>query len=112
MEVYKIPLAQKESILLDYVLTLQHWDPHYLEELMTKYLAIRESNARVLTGVTSYLEVDDSPVFDEVIAMVPPLFVIGGEEVGFSLKTKLYRARYSLEKEVEDARKNRPYDEA
>lgn len=115
---FEIKLTTKESVLLDYVLTLHQYDENLLGKLVAPlhYGIIRAANAEVLCGLTDILEVDeaDKVVFDEVIAMIPPIFIIGGEEVGFTLKCKLYAARFGWEdaKSGKDHTQNKTEDGA
>ena len=104
-ETFTVQLTLKESVLIDHVLTLHQWDREFLGQLMTEFRLIREANARVLCGGTDKIVFACERTTDEVIAMIPPIFVIGGEEVGFSLKTKMYNGRYNL-KEKEDANRD------
>ena len=100
-----INICLEESILLDYVLTLHQWDDILLSKLLVDFKEIRQNNAKVFCGITDLLELpEDEAQLDIIIALVPPIFVIGGQEVGYSLKKKLYQFRYNLQEIKNDSK--------
>ncbi|MEX2430534.1 MAG: hypothetical protein WD645_01280 [Dehalococcoidia bacterium] len=89
-ERYVVPVSFAEAHLLDWVLTAHQWDQELISRLDTDRIwAIREEVARRLVGHTDVVSLEHDDV-RLLLIITPVLFAVGTEEVGSSLKRKLY----------------------
>lgn len=107
---YKIKTTPNELLLLDWVLTMHSWDQSLLDKLTRDYSKLRESIGLVLTEVFDTVQIESHQI-DELMAMIPIMFRIGGEDVGLSLKKKLWRARLNLA-DPEETHANQDYPQS
>ena len=90
----RIAVTRNEAVLLDYLLTAHSWDEALLERLQSHFVrGIRREAARVLTGHTDSVVLEENTI-SYLVALVPPIFPMGAEDVGLNLKRKLYLALY------------------
>lgn len=87
---FSLTITPGEAILLDWIFTLHSWDKE-LEDRLSKKIFLRE---RIALAVAWEKEIDLSLEEDEIkelLIWVPIIWRLGQEDVGFSLKQKLYR---------------------
>ena len=110
MEGYRVPAEAQEAMLLDWVLTMHTYSPDYLEYLMKPDAQqMRAQAGRIIIDGSGELELLEEEM-KWLLAILPITFRFGKEDVGFSLKRKLYEAylgkRLNLEEEVSHASHN------
>jgi hypothetical protein len=100
MEGYRVQATGQEAMLVDWVLTLHNYSPDYLEYLMKPDMQqMRYQAGRIILdekGEFSLLE----PEIKWLLAVLPITFRFGKEDVGFSLKKKLYEAYLGKNPEI------------
>jgi len=102
---YKLHLTLDEVYLIDWLLTLHSYDGELYEKLNSPELtALKSELGKVLLGEQDYIEIEDIE-FKWIFTSCPITFRWGyGEDIGISLKTKLYRLfLYGIDKEVTDS---------
>ena len=110
---YKLHLTLDEVYLIDWLLTLHSYDGELYERLNSpELIALKLELGKVLVGEREYIEIEETE-FKWIFTSCPITFRWGyGEDVGLSLKTKLYRLfLYGVDKEVKDSSDSMP-DEA
>lgn len=92
MNGYTVKANAQEAMLLDWVLTLHTYDPEYLDYLMKPDVQqLRYQAGRIIVDGQGELELLEEEV-KWLLAIVPITFRFGKEDVGFSLKKRLYEA--------------------
>ena len=103
--IHNIELVAEEAMLLDWVLTLHSYDEAFLGWLMqpdVQQWRYQAGTIIVKGKGTISLQDDDIKV---LLAFIPITFRFDEVDVGFSLKTKLYRSYLNIPEEKEDASK-------
>jgi hypothetical protein len=104
--VHTIQISVSESYVLDWVLTAHSWDPEVIGRLRSASMQdLRLRIGRVPAGHTNELVLNDEEV-DQLLVLVPVLFMVGTEEVGSSVKKKLYECLIGEKRDASDARSN------
>jgi hypothetical protein len=86
----EVELTREEAICVDYVLTSPSWDADTLGRLDTDRMwAIRRQLGRVLIGHNEPLVLSEDDV-RMLLLIVPGLFAVGTQEVGSSVRRKLF----------------------
>jgi hypothetical protein len=89
-ERFIVPVTFAEAHLLDWVLTAHQWDQALVDKLDTERMwLLREEVGRRLVGHTDVVNLEHEDV-RLLLVITPVLFAVGTEEVGSSLKRKLY----------------------
>jgi len=92
MEGYRIQSNAQEAMLVDWVLTMHSYSPDYLEFLMKPDIQqMRLQAGRIIIDDSGEFELLEGEV-KWLLAILPITFRFGKEDVGFSLKRKLYEA--------------------
>ena len=102
---YKLHLTMDEVYLIDWLITLHSYDSELYEKLNSpELIALKSELGKVLLGEQDYIEIEETE-FKWIFTSCPITFRWGyGEDVGMSLKTKLYRLfLYGVDKEVNDS---------
>ena len=102
---YKLHLTMDEAYLIDWLITLHSYDGELYERLNSPELtALKAELGRVLLQEKDYIEIEETE-FKWVFTSCPITFRWGyGEDVGMSLKTKLYRLFiYGIDTEEESS---------
>ena len=102
---YKLHLTIDEAYLIDWLLTLHSYDGELYEKLNSPELtALKSELGKVLLGEQDCIEIEETE-FKWIFTSCPITFRWGyGEDVGMSLKTKLYRLfLYGVDTEVNDS---------
>lgn len=92
-----------EAYLIDWLITLHSYDGELYERLNSPELtALKSELGKVLLQERDYIEIEETE-FKWIFTSCPITFRWGyGEDVGMSLKTKLYRLfLYGIDKEEE-----------
>ncbi len=89
---YKLHLEMDEAYLIDWLITLHSYDGELYERLNSPELtALKSELGQVLLQEKKYIEIEETE-FKWIFTSCPITFRWGyGEDVGMSLKTKLYR---------------------
>jgi len=89
---YRLHLEQDEAYLIDWLITLHSYDGELFEILNSPELtALKLELGKVLLGEKDYIEIEETE-FKWIFTSCPITFRWGyGEDVGVSLKTKLYK---------------------
>ena len=102
---YKLHLTMDEAYLIDWLITLHSYDGELYERLNSPELtALKAELGRVLLQEKDYIEIEETE-FKWIFTTCPITFRWGyGEDVGMSLKTKLYRLFiYGIDTEEESS---------
>ncbi len=92
MEGYRIEANAQEAMLVDWVLTMHSYSSDYLDYLMKPDIQqMRYQAGRIIVDGTGEFELLESEL-KWILAILPITFRFGKEDVGFSLKKKLYEA--------------------
>jgi hypothetical protein len=92
MDGYRIEANAQEAMLVDWVLTLHSYSPDFLEYLMKPDIQqMRYQAGRIVIDNTGEFELLEEEM-KWLLAILPITFRFGKEDVGFSLKRKLYEA--------------------
>ena len=94
-----------EAYLIDWLITLHSYDGELYERLNSPELtALKAELGKVLLVERDYIEIEETE-FKWIFTSCPITFRWGyGEDVGMSLKTKLYRLfLYGVDKEVDES---------
>jgi hypothetical protein len=92
MDGYRIETEAQEAMLLDWVLTLHSYSADTLEYLMKPNVQqMRNQAGHIIIDGTGELELLEEEL-KWLLAIVPITFRFGKEDVGFTLKRKLYEA--------------------
>ena len=92
MEGYRVETDAQEAMLVDWVLTLHSYSADYLDYLMKPDIQqMRYQAGQIIIDGTGELELLEAEM-KWLLAIVPITFRFGKEDVGFSLKKKLYEA--------------------
>ena len=92
-----------EAYLIDWLITLHSYDGELYERLNSpELIALKSELGRVLLNEKDFIEIEETE-FKWIFTTCPITFRWGyGEDVGMSLKTKLYRLFiYGVDKEEE-----------
>ena len=99
---YKLHLTLDEVYLIDWLITLHSYDGELYERLNSpELIALKSELGKVLVGERDYIEIEETE-FKWIFTSCPITFRWGyGEDVGMSLKTKLYRLfLYGVDTEI------------
>ncbi len=92
MEGYRIQANAQEAMLVDWVLTMHSYSPEYLDYLMKPDIQqMRLQAGRIIVDDIGEFELLEGEL-KWLLAILPITFRFGKEDVGFSLKRKLYEA--------------------
>jgi hypothetical protein len=92
MEGYRIEVEPQEAMLVDWVLTLHNYSADYLEYLMKPDVQqMRFQAGQIIVDGSGQFELLEAEM-KWLLAILPITFRFGKEDVGFSLKKKLYEA--------------------
>ncbi len=111
MEGYRIKATSQEAMLVDWVLTLHNYSPDYLEYLMKPDIQqMRYQAGRIIVDDAGEFELLEAEI-KWLLAILPITFRFGKEDVGYSLKKKLFEAYLGKklelpQEEVSHARSN------
>lgn len=95
-----ITLEGEEGMLIDWLLTMHSYSQEYLDWAMTEdFKQLRYQAGNIILDGKGLLEVEEG-VLDILLAITPITFRFGTEDVGYSLKKKLYDARLVRFKEI------------
>ena len=98
---YKLHLEMDEAYLIDWIITLHSYDPELFERLNSPELTqLKAELGRVILEEKDFIEIEETE-FKWIFTNCPITFRWGyGEDVGMSLKLKLYRLfLYGIDKE-------------
>ena len=102
---YKLHLTLDEAYLIDWLITLHSYDGELYERLNSpELIALKSELGKVLVGERDYIEIEETE-FKWIFTSCPITFRWGyGEDVGMSLKTKLYRLfLYGVDTEIKES---------
>jgi len=102
---YKLHLTLDEVYLIDWLITLHSYDGELYERLNSpELIALKSELGKVLVGERDYIEIEETE-FKWIFTSCPITFRWGyGEDVGMSLKTKLYRLfLYGVDTEITES---------
>ena len=100
MDGYRINASAQEAMLVDWVLTLHNYSPDYLEYLMKPDIQqMRYQSGRIIVDEGGELELLETEM-KWLLAILPITFRFGKEDVGYSLKRKLYEAYLGKKQEL------------
>ena len=107
---YKLHLTLDEAYLIDWLVTLHSYDGELYEKLNSPELtALKLELGKVLLNERDYIEIEEIE-FKWVFTSCPITFRWGyGEDIGMSLKTKLYRLfLYGVDTDVNESSDSTP----
>ena len=107
---YKLHLTLDEVYLVDWLITLHSYDGELYERLNSPELtALKLELGKILLGEREYIEIEETE-FKWIFTSCPITFRWGyGEDVGMSLKTKLYRLfLYGVDSEIKEPSDSTP----
>jgi len=91
-EGYRVPATGQEAMLVDWVLTLHSYNGEFLDYLMKPDVQqMRYQAGRIILDDQGEFSLLESEI-KWLLAILPITFRFGKEDVGFSLKKKLYEA--------------------
>jgi len=102
---YKLHLTLDEAYLIDWLITLHSYDGELYERLNSpELIALKSELGKILLGERDYIEIEETE-FKWIFTSCPITFRWGyGEDVGMTLKTKLYRLfLYGVDTEVKES---------
>jgi hypothetical protein len=102
---YKLHITMDEAYLIDWLITLHSYDGELYERLNSPELtALKSELGRVLLKEKDHIEIEETE-FKWIFTTCPITFRWGyGEDIGMSLKTKLYRLFiYGIDEEEESS---------
>jgi len=115
-ESFVLHLTPKEALLIDWIFTVHSWDYDLFERLRSKekinlrqrigsaFLAYNsgkdEEETKILNNVLHPVEILKTELL-ELIVVVPNSYQIGIDDIGLSLKQKLYRSLLKIAPEQE-----------
>ena len=102
---YKLHLTLDEAYLIDWLITLHSYDGELYERLNSpELIALKSELGKVLVGERDYIEIEETE-FKWIFTSCPITFRWGyREDVGMSLKTKLYRLfLYGVDTEIKES---------
>jgi hypothetical protein len=89
---YRVEADAQEAMLVDWVLTLHNYSPDYLEYLMKPDIQqMRCQAGRIILDGRGEFELLEEEM-KWLLAILPITFRFGKEDVGYSLKKKLFEA--------------------
>ena len=92
MNGYRVKANAQEAMLVDWILTMHTYSPDYFEYLMKPDVQQMSYQAgRIIIDGEGQLELLDEEI-KWLLACLPITFRFGKEDVGYSLKRKLYEA--------------------
>ncbi len=92
MEGYRVEVDAQEAMLVDWVLTLHNYSADYLEYLMKPDIQqMRYQAGQIIVDGSGQFELLEAEM-KWLLAIIPITFRFGKEDVGFSLKKKLFEA--------------------
>lgn len=92
MESYRIDATAQEAMLVDWVLTLHNYSSEYFDYLMKPDIQqIRYQAGRIIIDDKGEFELLESEI-KWLLTVLPITFRFGKEDVGYSLKKKVYEA--------------------
>ncbi len=92
MEGYRVEVDAQEAMLVDWVLTLHNYSADYLEYLMKPDIQqMRYQAGQIIVDGSGQFELLEGEM-KWLLAIIPITFRFGKEDVGFSLKKKLFEA--------------------
>jgi hypothetical protein len=92
MEGFRVEANAQEAMLVDWVLTLHNYSPDYLEYLMKPDIQqMRYQAGRIIIDNAGEFELLEGEI-KWLLSILPITFRFGKEDVGYSLKKKLYEA--------------------
>jgi hypothetical protein len=101
MDGYRVETDAQEAMLVDWVLTLHSYSPDALDYLMKPDIQqMRCQAGRIIIDGSGELELLEEEM-KWLLAIIPVTFRFGKEDVGFSLKRKLYEAYLGKRMEYE-----------
>jgi len=81
----------EESMLLDYILTMHNFSEEYMKFLMHEdFQNLREQAGKAILNSGGEISLKEDLV-KQLLVLVPITFIFLKEDVGFSLKIKLYQ---------------------
>lgn len=100
MEGFRIKATAQEGMLVDWVLTLHNYSADYLEYLMKPDVQqMRYQAGKIIVDETGEFELLEGEL-KWLLAILPITFRFGKEDVGFSLKKKMYEAYLGKKLEI------------
>jgi hypothetical protein len=92
MNGFRVSTDAQEAMLVDWVLTLHSYSPEYLDYLMKPDIQqTRYQAGQIIVDGRGELELLEEEI-KWLLAILPITFRFGKEDVGYSLKKKLYEA--------------------
>lgn len=92
MDGYRVEIDAQEGMLIDWVLTMHSYSPEYLDYLMKPDIQqMRCQAGQIIIDGNGQLELLEEEM-KWLLAILPITFRFGKEDVGYSLKRKLYEA--------------------
>jgi hypothetical protein len=92
MDGYRVEADAQEAMLVDWVLTLHNYSADYLDYLMKPDIQqMRYQAGQIIIDGTGRFELLEEEM-KWLLAVIPITFRFGKEDVGYSLKRKLYEA--------------------
>jgi hypothetical protein len=89
---YRVEVNAQEAMLVDWILTMHTYSPDYLEYLMKPDVQqMRYQAGQIVINNSGRFELLEEEI-KWLLAIVPITFRFGRDDVGFSLKKKLYEA--------------------
>jgi hypothetical protein len=89
---FRVEANAQEAMLVDWVLTMHTYSPDYLEYLMKPDVQqMRYQAGQIIINNTGQFELLEEEI-RWLLAILPITFRFGKEDVGYSLKKKLYEA--------------------
>jgi len=107
---YKLHLTLDEAYLIDWLITLHSYDGELYERLNSpELIALKSELGKVLLGKEDHIEIEETE-FKWIFTSCPITFRWGyGEDIGMSLKIKLYRLfLYGVDTEESNSSESTP----
>jgi len=102
MDGFRVPVTAQEAMLVDWVLTMHSYSADFLEYLMKPNVQeTRYQAGRIIIDNTGTFELLEEEI-KWLLAILPITFRFGKEDVGFSLKKKLYEAYLGKKPELSE----------
>ncbi len=101
MDGYRVEADAQEAMLVDWVLTLHSYSPDYLDYLMKPDIQQMRYQAGqiIIDGIGRFELLEEEMKW--LLAILPITFRFGKEDVGYSLKRKLYESYLGKKSEIQ-----------
>ena len=114
-ESYILCITRKESRLIDWIITLHSWDNDLFERLRSPdkmNLRERIGEAFISEELNSIFDVEiTKDELQDLLVLIPNSYQIGSEDVGMSLKVKLYKLLLGISEEGGELNANKNSDQ-